>query len=237
MRINRSLVFASALFFFGVSAAVAGPIKHVDRGASNNGVADLFAACSNPTNPDNCGDFATTSTAGPDGTTITQFVTNSGDFMDSGPGTVVLADVFVIPDAIVAGDVLTLNFTAADNDFGIFACDDGTGQPVVPGPHGVGTVTLTGPCTLGPLTTLQGLANLTALTSTSLGASATFTFAGSGIPPSWAFYSDPGGFTGFTLTTPGGGGGGTNPTPEPGSASLLFAGALAASLVALKARR
>jgi hypothetical protein len=222
MRINRSLIFASALFFFGVSAAVAGPIKQVDRGASNHGVADLFTTCSNPTDPDNCGNFATTSTAGPDGTTITQFVTNTGD--SGSLGTVVLEDVFVIPDAIVAGDVLTLNFTAADNNFGIFACANGSGGPIAGG-----GAPLSGPCTIGDIATLEGLAALTALSATS----ATFTFAGAGIPPSWAFYSDPRGFTGFTLTSPGGG----TPTPEPGSASLLFAGALALGLVALKARR
>jgi hypothetical protein len=219
-----------ATLFVGVSATLAGPLVRKDKGASNNGIADSFTNCSNPTNPNNCGNFATTSTAGPSGTTITQFVTNSGDFMGSGPGTVVLYDVFTVPGVIAPGSVLTLNLSPSDNNFGIFACGNGAG-----GPESGDSKPLTGPCTVGDLgfssignTPLDQL-----ITDTIVGNTVTIDFvAGTGFPSSWAFFTDPSGLVSLSLNN-----GTTTNTPEPGSASLLFAGALAVGLIALKARR
>jgi hypothetical protein len=219
--------------FVGVSATLAGPIGRKDKGASNNGVADPFTACSNPTNPNNCGNFATTSTPGPDGTTITQFVTNTGD--SGTPGTVVFYDVFTVPGVVAPGSILTLNLSPSDNNFGIFACGNGNGKAIPGGGDPTTGPFLTGPCTVGDLgfssvgnTPLDQL-----ITDTIVGNTVTIDFlSGIGFPSSWAFFTDPGGLVSLSLNN-----GTTNPTPEPGSASLLFAGALAAGLVALKARR
>src|ERR1700761_4736294 len=131
MLMTRKIVVLSlALLVFSVSATLAGPLVRRDKGASNNGVADPFTACSNPLNANNCGNFATTSTPGPDGTTITQFVTNTGDFGGdpATPGTVVFFDVFTVPGVVTPGSVLTLNLSPTDNNFGIFACGNGNGQ-------------------------------------------------------------------------------------------------------------
>ena len=128
---RKIVVLSLALLVFGVSATLAGPIGRKDKGASSNGVADPFTACSDPLHANNCGNFATTSTPGPDGTTITQFVTNTGDFGGdpATPGTVVLYDVFTVPGVVTPGSVLTLNLSPADNNFGIFACGNGNGSP------------------------------------------------------------------------------------------------------------
>jgi hypothetical protein len=234
MLMTRKIVVLSlALLVFGVSATLAGPIRK-DKGASNNGVADLFTDCSNPLNKDNCGNFGA-ATPGPDGTTITPFVTNTGDF-DGTPanaGTVIFYDVFTVPGAITPGSVLTLNLSPTDTNFGIFACGNGNGKAIPGGGNPAGPF-LDGPCTVGDLgfsdvgnTPLDEL-----ITDTILGNTVTINFlSGVGFPSSWAFFTDPGGLVSLSLN------GTTNPTPEPGSASLLLAGALAAGLVALKARR
>ena len=227
MLMTRKLfLLLMATLLFSVSATL-GQIVRKDKGASMNGIADSFTACSNPTNPNNCGNFATTSTPGPDGTTITQFVTNTGDF--GSPGTVVFYDVFTVPGVVTPGSILTLNLSPTDNNFGIFACGNGNG-----GALSGDNVLLTGPCTIGDLgfssvgnTPLDQL-----ITDTIVGDTVTINFlSGIGFPSSWAFYTDPGGLVSLSLNN------GTSTTPEPGSASLLLAGALAAGLVALKARR
>lgn len=233
---RKIVILSLAFLLFGVSATLAGPLVRKDRGASNNGVADPFTACSNPTNPNNCGNFATTSTPGPDGTTITQFVTNTGDPGGSPatPGTVVFFDVFTVPGVVSPGSVLTLNLSPSDNNFGIFACGNGNGQAIPGGGDPTAGPFLTGPCTVGDLG-FSGVGNTPLdelITDTILGNTVTINFlSGVGFPPSWAFFTDPGGLVSLSLN------GTTNPTPEPGSASLLLAGALAAGLVALKARR
>jgi hypothetical protein len=217
-----SFVVAAALIF-SASATMAGPLVRMDKGASNHGVADPFTSCVVATDPNNCGNFATTSSRTVDGAPIIQFVTNTGD--SGSPGTVVLADVFQVPGTIAAGDVLTLNLvpSAGAIGYGIFACDNGTGGPIAGG-----GAPLTGPCTVGNLSDLNSF-----VTESDSGNSASFTFLNLvGLPSTWAFYTDPGELASFTLNT-----GTTSTTPEPGSASLLFAGALAAGLVALKARR
>ncbi len=239
MLMTRKIVVLSlALLVFGVSATLAGPLVRKDKGASSNGVADSFTACSNPTNINNCGNFATTSTPGPDGTSITQFVTNTGDFGGdpATPGTVIFYDVFTVPGAITPGSVLTLNLSPTDTNFGIFACGNGNGTQAVPG--GGDPITgpfLSGPCTVGDLGSASVIGNKPLdqlITDTIVGNTVTIDFlAGAGFPPSWTFFTDPGGLVSLSLN------GTTNPTPEPGSASLLLAGALAAGLVALKARR
>jgi len=234
---RKIVVLSLALLVFGVSATLAGPIGRKDKGASSNGVADPFTACSDPLHANNCGNFATTSTPGPDGTTITQFVTNTGDFGGdpATPGTVVLYDVFTVPGVVTPGSVLTLNLSPADNNFGIFACGNGNGTQAVPA--GGAPITgpfLTGPCTVGDLgSSSVGNTPLDELiTDTILGNTVTIDFlSGVGFPSSWAFFTDPGGLVSLSLN------GSTTTTPEPGSASLLLAGALAAGLVALKARR
>jgi hypothetical protein len=221
--------------FVGVSATLAGPIGRKDKGASNNGVADSFTDCSKPTNPNNCGNFAPTSTPGPDGTSITQFVTNTGDFDGSTPGTVVFYDVFTVPGVVAPGSILTLNLSPSDNNFGIFACGNGNGKAIPGGGDPTTGPFLTGPCTVGDLgSSSVGNTPLDQLiTDTIVGNTVTIDFlSGIGFPPSWSFFTDPGGLVSLSLNN-----GTTNPTPEPGSASLLFAGALAAGLVALKARR
>ncbi len=225
-----------ALLVFSVSTTLAGPITRMDKGASGNGVADSFTACMNPTNINNCGNFATTSTPGPDGTTITQFVTNSGDPSGSPatPGTVIFYDVFTVPGVVTPGSVLTLNLSSTDNNFGIFACGNGNGQAIPGGGDPTTGPFLSGPCTVGELgfssvgnTPLDDL-----ITDTILGNTVTINFlSGVGFPSSWAFFTDPGGLVSLSLN------GTTTNTPEPGSASLLLAGALAAGLLALKARR
>jgi hypothetical protein len=223
MQMTRKVLLLSFVaLFLSATATMAGPIVRMDKGASNHGVADPFTSCVLATNANNCGNFATTSSRTVDGAPIIQFVTNTGA---SAGGIVVLADVFQIPGTIAAGDVLTLNLVPSAGliDFGIFACDNGTDG----GPIAGGGAPLTGPCTIGALSDLNSF-----VTETDSGNSASFTFLGlAGLPSTWAFYTDPGELASFTLK------GTTNPTPEPGSASLLFAGALAAGLVALKARR
>jgi hypothetical protein len=227
---RKLFVLAVGTLFLGVSATFAGPLVRKDKGASNNGVADSFTACSNPTNPNNCGNFATTSTAGPSGTEITQFVTNSGDF--SGPGTVILYDVFTIPGVVAPGSVLTLNLSPSDIDFGIFACGNGDGGAV-----SGDSKALTGPCTVGDLG-FSSIGNTPLdqmITDTISGNTVTIDFKNDpsivGFPSSWAFFTDPKGLVSLSLSN------GTTPTPEPGSGSLLFVGALAAGLLALKSRR
>jgi hypothetical protein len=228
---TRKLFAIIALtLFVSVSATLAGPLVRKDKGASSNGVADSFTDCSKPTNKKNCGNFATTSTAGPNGTTITQFVTNTGDFDGMTPGTVILYDVFTVPGVVAPGSILTLNLSPSDNNFGIFACGNGNG-----GALSGDSIGLTGPCTIGDLgfssignTPLDQL-----ITDTIVGNTVTIDFlSGIGFPSSWSFFTDPGGLVSLSLNN-----GTTNSTPEPGSASLLLAGALAAALVALKARR
>jgi hypothetical protein len=234
LMIRKIAVLSLALLVFGVYATLAGPGKRVDKGASGNGVADSFDACSNPTNINNCGNFATTSTPGPDGTTITQFVTDTGDF-DGSPanaGMVIFYDVFTVPGVVTPGSTLKLDFTAANNNYGIFACDNGDSSQAIPG--GADPITgpfLQGPCTAGDRADLEGFVSETDPTSTE----ALFTFSGG--PTSWAFFTDPKGLADLVFTPAGSTGGGGTTTPEPGSASLLLAGALAAGLVALKARR
>lgn len=239
MLMTRKIVVLSlALLVFGVSATLAGPLVRRDKGASNNGVADPFTACSNPTNPNNCGNFATTSTPGPSGTTITQFVTNSGAQLNPPappiPGTVVFFDVFTIPGVVAPGSVLTLNLSPSDINFGIFACDNGIGRAIPGGGDPTTGPFLTGPCTAGELgfSTVGNTPLDQLITDTIAGNTVKINFlSGIGFPSSWAFFTDPGGLVSLSLN------GTTNPTPEPGSASLLLAGALAAGLVALKARR
>jgi hypothetical protein len=236
MLMTRKIVVLSlALLVFSVSATLAGPLVRRDKGASSNGVADPFTACSNPTNVNNCGNFGAP-TAGPDGTTITPFVTNTGDFGGdpATPGTVVLYDVFTVPGVVTPGSVLTLNLSPTDNNFGIFACGNGNGQAIPGGGDPTTGPFLKGPCTVGELgfssvgnTPLDEL-----ITDTILGNTVTINFlSGVGFPSSWAFFTDPGGLVSLSLN------GSTTTTTEPGSASLLLAGALAAGLVALKARR
>jgi hypothetical protein len=224
MQMTRKVLLLSFVaLFLSATATMAGPIVRMDKGASNHGVADPFTSCVLATNANNCGNFATTSSRTVDGAPIIQFVTNTGD--SGSLGTVILADVFQIPGTIAAGDVLTLNLvpSAGPIDFGIFACDNGSGGPIAGG-----GAPLTGPCTIGALSDLNSF-----VTETDSGNSASFTFLGlAGLPSTWAFYTDPGELASFTLNT-----GTTTSTPEPGSASLLLAGALAAGLVALKARR
>ena len=222
MQMTRNVLLLSAVaLFLSASASMAGPITRMDKGASNHGVADPFTACELPTNPNNCGNFATTSSRTVDGAPIIQFVTNSGAMAG---GIVDLVDVLQVPGTIVGGDVLTLNLASADPiDFGIFACDNGSGGPIAGG-----GAPLTGPCTIGALSDLGSF-----VMETDSGNSASFTFRDlPGLPSTWAFYTSPDALDSFTLTT-----GTTTTTPEPGSASLLLAGALAAGLIALKARR
>jgi hypothetical protein len=229
-------VLISAALLFGASATLAGPGKRVDRGASNNGVADSFLQCSDPLHTSNCGNFATTTSPGPGGTTITQFVTNSGAQVvsptETTPGNVVLSDVFLVPGVITAGATLELDFTAANNNYGIFACENGNGTKAIPGGGDpIAGPFLEGPCTTGDRADLDGFISETDPTSTE----ALFTFSGG--PTSWAFFTDPGGLLDLKFTPAGSTGGGGTTTPEPGSASLLLAGALAAGLMALKVRR
>jgi hypothetical protein len=223
MQMTRKVLLLSAVaLFLSASATMAGPITRMDKGASNHGVADPFTSCELPTNPNNCGNFATTSSRTVDGAPIIQFVTNSGAMAG---GIVDLVDVFQVPGTIAAGDVLILNLVASADPiaFGIFACDNNGDGPIAGG-----GAPLTGPCTIGALGDLGSF-----VTETDSGNSASFTFLGlPGLPSTWAFYTSPDELDSFTLNT-----GTTNPTPEPGSASLLLAGALAAGLVALKARR
>jgi hypothetical protein len=239
MLMTRKIVVLSlALLMFGVSATLAGPLVRKDKGASNNGVADSFLTCKDPFHTSNCGNFATTTSPGPDGTTITQFVTNSGAQVNPPappiPGTVVFFDVFTVPGVVTPGSVLTLNLSPSDNNFGIFACGNGNGQAIPGGGDPTAGPFLTGPCTVGDLgfssvgnTPLDEL-----ITDTILGNTVTINFlSGVGFPSSWTFFTDPGGLVSLSLN------GTTNPTPEPGSALLLLAGALAAGLIALKARR
>src|ERR1700722_17214008 len=230
LMIRKIVVLSLALLVFGVSATL-GQIRK-NKSASNNGVAGSFLTCSNPLDTNNCGNFATTSTPGPDGTTITQFVTNTGD--SGTPGTVVFYDVFTVPGVVAPGSVLTLNLSPSDNNFGIFACGNGNGKAIPGGGDPTTGPFLTGPCTVGDLgfssvgnTPLDQL-----ITDAIVGNTVTIDFlSGTGFPSSWAFYTDPGGLVSLSLN------GSTTTTPEPGSASLLLAGALAAGLVALKARR
>jgi hypothetical protein len=232
MLMTRKIVVLSlALLMFEVSATLAGPLVRKDKGASSNGVADSFTDCSQPTNKNNCGNFGSPS-PGPDGTTITPFVTNSGDPDESPatPGTVVFFDVFTVPGVVAPGSILTLNLSPSDNNFGIFACGNGNG-----GALSGDNIGLIGPCTVGDLgfATVLGNTPLDQLiTDTIVGNTVTIDFlSGTGFPSSWAFFTDPGGLVSLSLNN------GTTTTPEPGSASLLFAGALAAGLVALKSRR
>jgi hypothetical protein len=148
---------------------------------------------------------------------------------------VVLFDVFNVPGVIAPGDTLTLNLSPSDTSYGIFACGNGNGKPIPGGGDPTTGPFLTGPCTVGDLgfssvgnTPLDEL-----ITDTIVGHTVTINFlSGIGFPPSWAFFTDPGGLESFALDN-----GTTTTTPEPGSASLLLAGALAAGLIALKARR
>ncbi len=222
---RKLFVLIVATLFLCVSSALAGPLVRKDKGASNNGVADPYATCRD-TVGDTCANFGATQVI--NGLTVVQFVQNSSLGVE-------LSDVFQVPGTIVPGDVLTLNFAASNDNYGIFACGNGNSLPMPPGPGGSGTVTLTGPCTIGDLdfssvgNTLLG----DMVSESDTATSATFTFlTGTGFPPSWSFFSDPGGLLSYKLTT-----GGTTPTPEPASASLLLAGALAIGLLALKARR
>ena len=227
MRITRNLfVLATALLIFSVSAAVAGTTGRKDKGASNNGPgpndgADSvsFATCASSTNTENCQAFASSSEI-VNGFSVIQFAVNSL----GGAGNEQVLDVFTVSNSITPGDQLTLNLNNINNAYGVFACENGAGGPV----DTFGN-SLNGPCTVGNYMDLGSL-----LTEIDSGNTATFDFnAGAG--SSWTFYTADGNFVSYSVGA-GTGGGGTT-TPEPGSASLLFAGALAAGLVALRARR
>jgi hypothetical protein len=219
MRLTRNLLaLALALLVFGAFTALAGPVGRKDKGASNNGVGPesiSFATCDLVTNLENCGIFAAAPFETVDGVSVLKFVTNDG------MGDVNLYDVFTLPGTIGVGSQLKLILNNIDNAYGDFACDNGTagamdsnGKPLV------------GPCTIGNTSALAAF-----LSETDSGNTATIAFAGSGLPSSWTFYTADGNLANFSVTS------GTTSAPEPGSASLLFAGALAAGLLALKARR
>ena|SRR5271165_166907 len=219
MRTTRNmLALAAALLVFGASTTVAGTTGRKDKGASNNGVGLSFATCSLTTNTENCGQYSSTPFETVDGASVYQFVTNDG------AGDVSLFDVFTLPASIAQGSVLSLNLNNINDAYGNFACDnftDPTGGPV----DSLGNP-LTGPCTTGLASSLASF-----LSETDSGNTATIAFGGAGLPASWTFYTADGNLASFSVAA------GTASTPEPGSASLLFAGALAAGMLALKARR
>ncbi len=224
MRLTRNLLaLALALFVFGAFTTLAGPVGRKDKGASNNGPGPnagaesvSFATCASSTNTENCGAFASSSFETVDGVKVYQFADNSTGLA----GAEEVLDVFTVSNSITPGDQLTLNLNNINNAYGIFACNNGTGGPV----DSLGNP-LTGPCTVGNFTDLAAL-----LSETDNGNTATFDFK-TGAGSSWTFYTADGNLANFSVTS------GTTSAPEPGSASLLFAGALAAGLLALKARR
>jgi hypothetical protein len=223
---RKLFVLIVATLFFSASATLAGPLVRKDKGASNNGVAEAFNACKTSTT--NCGNFGPSS-GSVDGAAIVPFITNDGMGTTT---SILLLDVFQIPGTIVAGNTLMVNFVPSTNpiDFGIFSCENGSGGAVGPSPIDGSTTALDGPCTVG---TISDLENFFGISFSGDVATLTFKNFGAIAPPTaWTFDTDPGELESFKVTS-----GGTNPTPEPGSASLLFVGALAAGLVALKARR
>jgi hypothetical protein len=228
MLITRKLfVLSAAIFLFGASAAFAGPTGRKDKGASNNGGAASFGDCSNPAFGINCEAFDSAPFETVDGTAITKFVINDG----SGTATSVTTfAVFTTPGTVTPGSTLLLDLASATTGYGIFACDNGSNPAIAGGSDPLAGPFLTGPCTVG------NLADLKLLVSESdpgnLPTQTLFTLNGG--PSSWAFFTDPGGLLDLKFTPATGG---TTSTPEPGSGSLLFAGALAAGLAVLKTRR
>jgi hypothetical protein len=219
---RKLFVLTVLTFVISVSTTLAGPGKRADKGASNNGVGLSFAACDTP-GLENCGQYASTPFETVDGASVFKFVTNDGSNTAAG---VQLFDVFQLPGTIAPGSELVLNLNNINNGFGDFACANST-DPTGGAIDSLGNP-LTGPCTVGQI---SALANL--FSESDLGNTATFTFlSGTGFPASWTFYAADGNLASFKVTS-----GGTTPTPEPGSASLLLAGALAVGLLAVKARR
>jgi len=222
MTITRKLfVFMAVALLFGASATLAGPGKRMDKGASGNGVFDTFDNCKSPAETSACGNFSPNPIGTLDGADVFQFVTNDG------VGDISLVDVFQIPGTVTPGSTLTLNLADINVGFGDFACNNGQNGAESADPT---PVPLKGPCTIGNISDLADLFTESDNLATN---TATFNFiSGANFPSAWAFYYEPGNLTSF-LFTPGT----TSTTPEPGSASLLLAGALAAGLIALKARR
>jgi hypothetical protein len=185
-------------------------------------VLDTFADCDSTAAPVACGNYTSSPFETLDGASVFKFVTNDGSGLASD---IFVYDVFTVPGAVTQGSTLTINFNASGSevDFGDFACANGAGGPV-----SADNKAMTGPCTIGNISALSAF-----LSETQTADSAKFTFSGSGLPASWAFYVTDGDLASLSFTA----GSGSTSTPEPASASLLLVGAVALGLVALKARR
>jgi hypothetical protein len=183
----------------------AGPGSRKDLGASNNGPDDTFSSCLTETG--NCANFTTSPVTTISGVPVYNFVMNPGD--GTAPN---VYEVFQLPGTITPGQSVSFTFNTSTGNYGAFACNNGTSNMAL---SSTGDL-FAGPCTAGTTASLGSF-----LSETDSGNTATFKFlAGAGFPSSWTFYTDNGNLGSISL------GGSTSTTPEPGSFTLLLAGAL-----------
>ncbi|HTW22366.1 MAG TPA: PEP-CTERM sorting domain-containing protein [Candidatus Baltobacteraceae bacterium] len=221
MNLSKRLLGSIAVLFFLALPAWAG---RIDVGGSNYGLApndpndgspvpgsaSALSSCeANIGTSSNCEAFNTTSFSIPVNGTSTS-ITGAVFAFDEGDGTGETIDVYELPFTVSAGTSVSLTFTNLTDNFGAFACNNGSNGFAVDSLEN----TMEGlPCTTGSASGLSGF-----YTESESGDTATFTFL-AGAPSSWAFYSDVADPLVSIATSSG-----TVPAPEPGTLALLALG-------------
>jgi hypothetical protein len=234
MNVSKKLLGSIAILFFATLPARAGRIdvggsnyglapNDPDNGSAVLGSASAVSSCaSNIGTTDNCEAFNTASFTVPVNGTSTS-ITGAVFAFDDVSGTGETVDVYELPFTVSAGTTVSLTFTNLTDNFGGFACNNGSNGFAI---DSLGNTMQGLPCTAG---SASGLGSF--YTETESGDAATFTFL-AGAPGTWAFYSDAADPL-VSITT----GSSAVPAPESGTLALLALGLIGIAVMRRQAVR